>query len=183
MRRSHPLGLFSPTVGRWKIGFPGIARMQTEKSSHSMFRVVGLYLLPFAWLIGLVLLWQIGVTISGAANPLYPGPAQVIEVLWDDLVTGLLPIDLAWSLMRVAIGFTVGALLGLACGIATAKSLALNRTIGLNIEIMQASSPYRSRATVRLMVWVGRVFKGRINCCRRTPGSMDIYSRRAQGSE
>lgn len=116
-------------------------------------RIATFYVLPTVWIVALIALWQIAVDVSGTTSPLYPGPGKVLHTFWNDVQSGLLLTDLAWSLVRVATGFTVGAALGLVCGFATANSIAWNRTVGLFIEIIRPIPPV---ALVPLFVlWFG----------------------------
>ena len=69
--------------------------------------------------IGLVLLWQVLVIVTG--TKLFPGPFVVLSRFFEAFVVPLGPYTLVghvlWSLSRVLVGYTLAAVLGITLGL------------------------------------------------------------------
>jgi ABC-type nitrate/sulfonate/bicarbonate transport system permease component len=79
----------------------------------------------------LLALWQASVPLVGLEPYFYPAPADVAGAFVDLLRKGILPVYVADSLGRYAVGVTLGASLGIGIGV----------LIGLNRAVAEALSP------------------------------------------
>jgi ABC-type nitrate/sulfonate/bicarbonate transport system permease component len=101
----------------------------------------------------LVALWQL-VSSLELVNPiLFPPPLAVFKALLDYLYNGNGIQDFSWSLLRVAVGYGCGALVGILMGLLTGTRPVLN---GLCTPIFQLLRPIPPIAFVPLVVvWFG----------------------------
>lgn len=76
-------------------------------------------------LLSLVLAWQIGAHFAGAQ--LLPTPLVVADVIWRETVSGNMPRQVAITLARVAIAFSIAMVLGSLLGVAMGRSRWLDR--------------------------------------------------------
>jgi NitT/TauT family transport system permease protein len=67
--------------------------------------------------LALLLIWEVLVRSKVLDRRFFPAPSQVLRALYDLLVTGVLIEDVRVSLVRIAAGFTIGALAGLVVGL------------------------------------------------------------------
>ncbi|WP_088347896.1 MULTISPECIES: ABC transporter permease [Rhodomicrobium] len=75
-----------------------------------------------AVILALAAAWEFGARY-GAINPfLLPPLSVVLERLWSDLISGVVPVDLGLTLYRALTGFLIGAALGITIGILMARS-------------------------------------------------------------
>jgi ABC-type nitrate/sulfonate/bicarbonate transport system permease component len=97
--------------------------------------------------------WQ-AVVQMGLVNPiLFPAPTVVARSLLDYAHNGMLWLDLGWSLARVSIGFTAGAIAGVAIGLATGTSPLVS---GMFTPVFQMLRPIPPIAFVPIViVWFG----------------------------
>lgn len=73
---------------------------------------------------GVVAVWWL-VSATGLVNPnLFPAPPQVLTAAVELYQDGVLVSDLKISLTRAAVGFTIGASLGVLVGLLTARVFA-----------------------------------------------------------
>ena len=73
-------------------------------------------------MIALAAAWEL-VARSGAVTPfMLPALSAVIERIWHDLVAGDLPINTAVTLYRALAGFLIGAVAGIALGVAVSRN-------------------------------------------------------------
>ncbi|MBL0372487.1 aliphatic sulfonate ABC transporter permease SsuC [Rhizobium sp. KVB221] len=96
-------------------------------------------LVPYALPIGIIIIWQLLSSIGWISARVMPSPADVASAFWSTTVSGDLPHDIAVSAARafagLAVGGTIGFLLGIANGISrfserlTDTSLQMLRTI------------------------------------------------------
>ena len=75
----------------------------------------------------LLLAWQVSVPLVGLGAYFYPSPADVAVAAADLVRKGILPVYLADSLGRYLTGLTIGASLGIACGVL----IGLHRTVAI----------------------------------------------------
>ena len=104
-------------------------------------------------LIAVVLLWQIGVT-SGTIRSLFlPAPIVIAQTLYHLTISGELWRHLSASLLRLAIGWSIGTVCGIAVGLAVGLWSAA-RSPGM--AVVSAIFPIPKIALVPLfIVWFG----------------------------
>ena len=106
-----------------------------------------------ATLVGVVLLWQAGASVGLISTKFLPAPAQIVRALIDLGVSGELWLNLSISLQRLAIGWVVGTVAGLALGFAVGL-FTLARSPGM--AIVSALFPIPKIALVPLfIIWFG----------------------------
>lgn len=107
-------------------------------------------LLVFA---ALIAFWQLG-SNAGWINPLFlPSPANIASALYETAASGELWRNLAASLSRIAAGWTLGTLAGLAVGIAMGL-FTLARSLGM--PLVSALFPIPKIALLPLFIlWFG----------------------------
>src|SRR2546428_7271450 len=113
--------------------------------------------LRVAAIVAFLALW---VLLSGAVvvlklfNPIFlPGPWLVLGSILDMTVRGTLWIHLAATLERVAMGFGVGATLGVALGLAAGQLTPVRNVIEPLVELLRPIPPLALLPT--FIVWVG----------------------------
>jgi NitT/TauT family transport system permease protein len=106
-----------------------------------------------ASILGVVALWWAGAHLAGVNPLLLPSPPMVLEAfrsLWAD---GTLASDLRVSLGRAAAGFALGASLGVAVGILTARTRLIGHAVTPALSLLR---PIPAIALVPLaIVWFG----------------------------
>jgi ABC-type nitrate/sulfonate/bicarbonate transport system permease component len=99
-----------------------------------------------------VILWDRLALLTGAPE-LLPRPADVLATLVDMSRTGELAGAALQSLKRVAVGYCIGTIGGIATGLALGTSRSLNNTVGLLVEFLKGIPPI---ALVPLAImWLG----------------------------
>lgn len=113
---------------------------------------VGKAVLPATILILLLLaFWQIYVRAANVNAVILPAPTDIASTLWDERSTLL--SDLWVTFKEIALGFVVGAVAGMACGILIAYSKVLERTL-YPIVIASQVIPVFAIAPL-LIIWFG----------------------------
>jgi len=86
-------------------------------------------------------LWQ-AASLAGLTNPLLlPAPADVGATIWALTVSGELPRHVGISALRVAEGFALAAVVGLALGIAMGLWRRLQESVDLFVQIVKPIPP------------------------------------------
>ncbi|MGL3211237.1 ABC transporter permease [Bradyrhizobium sp. BR 1433] len=99
-------------------------------SRHSVAGIIGTLAFFGAWE---------ALSRSGFVNSvMLPAPTTIVQSAWGLLVTGELPRHLGASLLRAAIGFLGGSVLGVALGVAMAQSLLLHGIINPLVQMFRA---------------------------------------------
>lgn len=75
-------------------------------------------------LAALLAVWYAGTLVAGPQ--LLPAPHTVAGVMWTDLISGVLPFNLAITLARVAVAFALAMALGTALGLAMGRSAVVD---------------------------------------------------------
>ena len=78
----------------------------------------------------LLLLWQAVFSLRLWPDYLLPSPAAVAQTLWRLTLSGALPAGLLTTLGRLAVGYLVAAVAGLAAGLVLARSDRLSEVFG-----------------------------------------------------
>ena len=78
-----------------------------------------------ATLIGLLALWQLGCSVGIIPTLFLPAPVNIAIELWNLTISGELWKHLSASLLRLAIGWSLGTVFGIALGIAVGLWSAL----------------------------------------------------------
>jgi NitT/TauT family transport system permease protein len=106
-----------------------------------------------ATLIGVVALWQLGCTAGVIPTLFLPAPVNIAIELWHLTVSGELWKHLSASLVRLAIGWSVGTVFGVGMGLAVGLWSAL-RSPGM--AVVSALFPIPKIALVPLfIIWFG----------------------------
>jgi NitT/TauT family transport system permease protein len=108
-----------------------------------------------AWLAFIIVLfvWQ-GVCMRGWVSPLFlPSPARIVAALWQLIVSGEIWPHLSASLIRIAGGWAIGTVAGLAVGLAMGL-FTVARAVGM--PMVSALFPIPKIALLPLLIlWLG----------------------------
>ncbi len=100
-----------------------------------------------------VLLWELIANAWFANSFLFPGPASVLEAFFQMLERGELSADLGASALRLIVGFSLGAFLGIVVAVFTAKLEFFNDSVGQVLHFFRFIPPL---ALIPLAVlWLG----------------------------
>ena len=80
-----------------------------------------------AYLVGLLILWEIVVYLFSVPAYVFPSPRAVGTALWYGLSSGTYPYHLGVTLFEVLVGFTAGSVIGLLLGVGMVTIPFLNR--------------------------------------------------------
>ena len=117
--------------------------------------IAGPHVLPLASLLAVLALWTLAGATGLINTDLVPTPAMVWDAFVELAEDGTLFADLAVSLRRAAVGFVVGAGLGVACGLLTARVAVIGRALHPLLNILR---PIPAIALVPLaIVWFGGI--------------------------
>ena len=108
-----------------------------------------------AWLVfpALLALWQATSSLGWISPVFLPSPADIGTALWRLVVTGALWQNLAPSLLRIGLGWLIGAALGLVLGLAMGLS-SVSRALGM--PLVSALFPIPKIALLPLLIlWLG----------------------------
>lgn len=108
----------------------------------------------FAASVVLVLVvWQLLAAVVIGNPQLFPGPGAVLDAARSMFAAGFLTTDVWPSLVRVAVGFMLGAVVGVLLGIATGRVALVRRLIGPVLVLLR---PIPAIALVPVaIVWFG----------------------------
>ncbi|MGE0419068.1 MAG: ABC transporter permease [Acetobacteraceae bacterium] len=132
--------------------------MPPETTRLVAFRGGGFAPVNRAWagavtLLGLVVLWQTGAWAGLIPTLFLPPPASIARALWHLTVTGELWTHLSASLLRLAIGWTVGTVFGIGLGLAAGLWSAFRSPA---MAVVAALFPIPKIALVPLfIIWFG----------------------------
>ena len=93
--------------------------MRRGEDKNIKFYVIGFYVLLFS-------AWQLLFTFGAIPEFLFPSPWQVLRRLWELGVEGLLWPSLKTTLLRMALGFSIAAVIGLIIGLFMGTSRIIN---------------------------------------------------------
>jgi NitT/TauT family transport system permease protein len=113
-----------------------------------IIRLVGYLSFP-----AFLLLWHF-ISVSGLVNrALTPAPTDVLTALLAAAASGMLWADIAWSISRVLVGYTAGAILGVITGLATARFALAHNLLSPTLQVLRPIPPI---AIVPLaIIWFG----------------------------
>ncbi|MBI4590615.1 MAG: ABC transporter permease [Candidatus Rokubacteria bacterium] len=104
-------------------------------------------------LVGLVLLWELLARIGWVPRLFLPAPSDVVSEAVEMVVSGELFIHLGSSLVRLALGFAIGALAGIGVGVAVGF-FSLAEAVGT--PVIAATFPIPKIALLPLLIlWLG----------------------------
>lgn len=106
---------------------------------------------PFMLTVGLLALWQILVSLSGAPAYIFPGPLPVVKALFMHLPT--LVRHLATTGTEIVVGLLLGTLFGTSCALAMVVSPLLQRWM-LPLLVISQALPVFALAPL-LVLWFG----------------------------
>ena len=111
------------------------------------------HVLPWLAPTALIGLWQFLSAYGYLSSGVLPGPADVLQAAWDLAKRGELQTDIAVSLRRVAIGFSIGASTGLLLGFLVGLSRVAEGLLDRSLQMVR-TIPHL--ALVPLMIlWFG----------------------------
>lgn len=104
-------------------------------------------------LLGLLILWQGYVWISGISPMLFPGPVTVVQALFQDIINGRIPAVTFSTLVLLFQGLAIGVIIGTALAILS-RTFRFGQTL---VEVLSAIlSPLPGVALLPLvMIWFG----------------------------
>jgi ABC-type nitrate/sulfonate/bicarbonate transport system permease component len=133
-----------PEMMEWGLRGPSVAR------GHALAVRIGA-------ITGFFVLWSVvsGIVIAGNLfNPIFlPGPWAVMATLVTFAVRGELWLHVRWTLERVAIGFTLGAVLALALGLLAGRLRAVRTLVEPVVELLRPIPPLAMLPL--FIVWIG----------------------------
>lgn len=111
-------------------------------------RIVGYLSFP-----AFLLVWHL-ISVSGLVNrALTPAPIDVLEGLMTAAASGMLWIDILWSISRVIVGYVAGAILGVITGLVTARFALARSILSPTLQVIRPIPPI---AIVPLaIIWFG----------------------------
>src|ERR1700684_1015345 len=135
---------------RWRSGSGSLARLDGPVA----FRGGGVAPRDRAWaavatLVGVVVVWQLGVSAGLIRTLFLPAPVSIARALWALTVSGELWMHLSASLVRLGVGWLVGTLFGIGMGLAVGLWSAL-RSPGM--ALVAALFPIPKIALVPLFI-------------------------------
>lgn len=101
-----------------------------SRTGDKLTRAALPWLLPLA----LLLLWQVTTSAGWLAPQILPSPATVAATFVDLVTGGDIVEGLAISLRRITVGFAIGAVTGLAAGIALGRSAKVEQYFGPSLR-------------------------------------------------
>lgn len=113
----------------------------------------GTFLLRLAVAIAAALVWQVAWSIIQWEQRLFPPPSIVFKTLAEDGASGMLFADVIASLQRVAIGYAVGAGLGILFGVFTGTKRWADVVFGSLFQFIRPIPPIAMVPVV--IVWLG----------------------------
>jgi NitT/TauT family transport system permease protein len=116
-----------------------------------------------AALVVFVVAWQLAVVIGGLQPSILPPPLLVAERFVRAFAEGTIQPHLATTLQEIAVGLTVGAVLGLLAGYVMARSPLAERLLSPYIVAAQAI-PILALAPL-LAIWFGPGLLGKVVIC------------------
>jgi NitT/TauT family transport system permease protein len=116
-----------------------------------------------AALVVFVVAWQVAVVIGGLQPSILPPPLLVAERFVRAFAEGTIQPHLATTLQEIAVGLTVGAVLGLLAGYVMARSPLAERLLSPYIVAAQAI-PILALAPL-LAIWFGPGLLGKVVIC------------------
>jgi NitT/TauT family transport system permease protein len=99
-----------------------------------MLRSIGVIALALA-------LWEAVCRIAHVSPAILPPPSQVARRWWDYLVTGELPRDALATLLRVAVGFAIGAGLAVPLGLWMGARERINQIFNPLVQLLRPIPP------------------------------------------
>jgi sulfonate transport system permease protein len=109
-------------------------------------RTIAWHALPLLLPIVLVVIWHCASTFGGLNRSVLPGPHKIVDVAASLIERGQLQHHILLSLRRVAIGFFLGASIGLALGIVVGLSAVARQFTNLTVQMVRAVPHLTPRA-------------------------------------
>jgi ABC-type nitrate/sulfonate/bicarbonate transport system permease component len=137
-----PVARMPLETGRREVAFRGGGFLPAPRQMHSW--------IAFA---GVLLLWQIAISMRWIDPVFLPSPVAICEALWNLAVSGDLWRHLSISLYRIGSGWVIGTGLGLIVGIAMGL-YSVGRAVGM--PMVSAIYPIPKIALLPLLIlWLG----------------------------
>jgi NitT/TauT family transport system permease protein len=124
-----------------------------RKQEKTLNREIQKRWIQIFWVLVLLGLWQGTYWFGGISPLLLPGPAQVLETLWDSLMRGDLAYQIGYSLTIIIAGILSAVLLGIFMALASQHSMMLE---GLVKVLSVMGHPLPALALLPLIIiWFG----------------------------
>ncbi len=110
--------------------------MKSDQASKTIIAVVFFYILIFA-------VWQMLFKLGLIQDYLFPSPAQVAKRLWELWEDGYLLPSVKATLMRMAVGYSIAAAIGLGIGLTMGVSSIINsclRSLFLGLQTLPTAA-------------------------------------------
>jgi ABC-type nitrate/sulfonate/bicarbonate transport system permease component len=91
--------------------------------------------------LSILLLWETSARWLGGDARVLPAPTQAVAAAWNHLSAAELAQHIGWSLWRIVAGFALGALAGVALGVASGWYAGLARLVRPLIELLRPIPP------------------------------------------
>jgi len=99
-----------------------LAREPDERAAYGWLKAAGWGVARISSIVALALAWEL-LARSGAFTPfMLPALSAVLERIWTDLISGELLLNTAVTLYRAVAGFLIGAIAGIALGMAISRN-------------------------------------------------------------
>lgn len=115
--------------------------------------MTGPRLISIVLCLGLGLIWEVWVTVSGVSSLLVPAPSAVLAVLWQGLADGFLWPHIRITAAETLLGFALGSMIGFAFGVLLSEVEPLRRVLWPYILASQVV-PKLALGPI-LIVWFG----------------------------
>lgn len=109
---------------------------------------------PFA---ALLALWQLAYAVSPYPDSLFPAPGAAFQALGGLVASGRLPVDIAASLYRYAVGYTSAAVAGVAFGLALGWFSRVWSYVNPLVQFLRPISPVAWLPFIVLLLGIGDV--------------------------
>lgn len=124
-------------------------------SAEGRTRREGLYASALSWLLPafIFLIWELAARRGLISPQVMPAPSRVFQTGYELLASGELLVHLSASMMRAAIGFVIGGLLGFGLGVVTGFSPLAHALLDRSIQMLRAI-PFLALLPL-VIIWFG----------------------------
>jgi NitT/TauT family transport system permease protein len=129
---------------------PGTGASLTESAFLRRFRGP---LEALGYFLALVLVWEAAISLLEIPGYLFPAPSAIGKALWQGMVSGVYPYNLAITMAEVLSGFALGSIAGLLLGVGMVTIPVLDRVLYPYVVAIQ-TVPKVAIAPL-MIVWFG----------------------------
>ncbi|ADB52668.1 ABC transporter permease [Conexibacter woesei] len=129
----------------------GASEQARPSAGARMRTIAGHVLPPLLFLIAILVIWQVGVKVSGTEESTLPAPTDVFSAMWDNRT---LLADNAWvTIKEILIGYSLAIVLGVGLAVLLASSVLAERAMYPWLVVSQMV-PIPAIAPI-LVIWTG----------------------------